>query len=73
MARPPKAARPPPPGPSLTQADAPLGPHPLNRPDERKEGGPDFGKSAGQEEKQNLAARDAAVDAHPRLRRKPTG
>ena len=29
---------------------APRGPHPLDRPDERKEGGPDFGKAGKQHE-----------------------
>jgi hypothetical protein len=43
----------------------------LHRPDERKEGGPDFGKAEGQAEAQERAARDAARGAHPRLRRKP--
>jgi len=63
--------RPPPPGPDPSVPDAPSGPDPLNRPDERKEGGPDFGKAASQDEKHDRDRRDAAHDMHPRLRRKP--
>lgn len=64
-------ARPPPPGPDPSMEDAPPGPHPLDRPDERKEGGPDFGKAASQAEKHDRDAEDARQDAHPRIRREP--
>lgn len=70
MARPPKAGQPP--GPTVTEGDIPEGPHPLRHPDERKEGGPDFGKAAGQVEQHDRAAEDAARGQHPRLKRKPT-
>ena len=75
MAKSPEASRQPP-GPTPgdgPETSAPEGPHPLQQPDERKEGGPDFGKAAGQLEKQERAARDGARDQHPRLRRKPGG
>jgi hypothetical protein len=60
-----------PPGPAPDQGAAPPNPHPLQKPDERKEGGPDFGKAEGQAEHQDQAAQDGAQDQHPRLRRKP--
>ncbi len=34
-------------------------PHPLQRPDERKEGGPDFGKAGKQERNKEKAKEDA--------------
>jgi hypothetical protein len=43
----------------------------LQKPDERKEGGPDFGKAQGQAEKQERAAEEGGREQHPRLRRKP--
>lgn len=35
------------------------GPHPLHRPDERKEGGPDYGKADKQQENRRETERDA--------------
>jgi hypothetical protein len=43
----------------------------LQKPDERKEGGPDFGKAEGQAEKQHRDAAAGGQEQHPRLRRKP--
>lgn len=60
-----------PPGPAPDAPQPPTDPHPLQKPDERKEGGPDFGKAEGQEEKQERDAQDGAREQHPRLRRKP--
>jgi hypothetical protein len=53
------------------EEQAPQSPHPLQHPDERKEGGPDFGKAEGQAEKHELDAKSATKRQHPRLRRKP--
>ena len=43
----------------------PPSPHPLDRPDERKEGGPDLGKSDKQRENRDKSADDAAEVAPP--------
>lgn len=37
--------------------------HPLHRPDERKEGGPDFGKAEKQHENRNQAKEEARKEA----------
>lgn len=42
------------------------GPHPLHRPDERKEGGPDFGKADRQREQSERAQREAEEQAEDR-------
>ena len=39
------------------------GPHPLNRPDERKEGGPDFGKEDHQRRESERAQHEAEEQA----------
>lgn len=41
---------------------APDKPHPLHRPDERKEGGPDFGKDGKQRENRRKTQDDAAKE-----------
>jgi hypothetical protein len=38
-------------------------PHPLNRPDERKEGGPDFGKAEKQRENHEIAEEEVQEEA----------
>ncbi|WP_431303506.1 hypothetical protein [Sediminicoccus sp. BL-A-41-H5] len=60
-----------PPGPAPDAPPAPASPHRLQKPDERKEGGPDFGKAEGQAEKQHRDAAAGGQEQHPRLRRKP--
>ncbi len=40
-------------------------PHPLDRPDERKEGGPDFGKAEKQHENHAKAEKDGRTDDPP--------
>jgi len=42
------------------------GPHPLHRPDERKEGGPDFGKEDRQRRESERARREAGEQADDR-------
>lgn len=43
----------------------PPSPHPLDRPDERKEGGPDLGKADKQRENQEKSQEDASEVAPP--------
>lgn len=45
--------------PQKPQAPLPVQPDPRHRPDERKEGGPDFGKEAKQKEKPAELRQDA--------------
>ena len=42
------------------------GPHPLDKPDERKEGGPDFGKGDRQRRESERAQREAEEQADDR-------
>lgn len=42
------------------------GPHPMNKPDERKEGGPDFGKEDRQRQESERARREAEEQAEDR-------
>ena len=46
--------------PKITPQSAPDKPHPLHRPDERKEGGPDFGKAEKQQENRRRTEEEAA-------------
>ncbi|MEO3474522.1 hypothetical protein AAFN86_21830 [Roseomonas sp. CAU 1739] len=46
--------------PKITPDAPPDKPHPLYRPDERKEGGPDYGKGDKQQENRRKAEEDAA-------------
>jgi hypothetical protein len=48
--------------PKTTPETPPDKPHPLNRPDERKEGGPDFGKADKQRENRNKTVQDAEAE-----------
>lgn len=49
--------------PRITPTGAPDKPHPLDRPDERKEGGPDFGKADKQHENRRKAETEAEEQA----------
>ena len=42
-----------------------LGPHPLDRPDERKEGGPDFGKAEKQHDNHAKVEQEAIEESAP--------
>lgn len=48
--------------PPMAPMPPPDTPHPANRPDERKEGGPDYGKAEKQHENRRKAQEDAAKD-----------
>ena len=49
--------------PKITPEAEPKAPHPLHRPDERKEGGPDFGKADKQHENRRKAEDEAESQA----------
>ena len=46
--------------PKIAPEPPPDGPHPLRRPDERKEGGPDYGKAEKQHDNRRRAEDEAA-------------
>jgi hypothetical protein len=49
--------------PKLDSEKTKLGPHPLTRPDERKEGGPDFGKAEKQHDSHDKVEEEAVQEA----------